>query len=404
MKFITENNYMKTKQILGMAALLGVSLSSCKKEGCTDPKANNYNEEARKDDGSCTYDPVMTVPSTYVFTDDAGNNTVSFTGQQQRLDMLSEMTTYMKTGNTTGTTLSATQLKNMYANNGFTWVDANSLGMTGSSKQLENKTAGGDGTIIAIFQGYMDSLANASTASGAGSAGTAGVVTSNSGTKQYLFDAQGYEYTQLIEKGLMGAVFYYNISSHYLSSAQIDVDNASPVDAAGGKHYTLMEHHWDEAYGYFTSEIDYPTNGTDRFWGKYANSRESLLGSATKIATAFRTGRAAISFGDMTERNAQIAIINTEMERMIAGTAIHYLNGAASDITDDALRNHQLSEAVAFIGGLAYGANPSITTTQINSILSTIGTDFYSVSASDLTSARDQLSTIFNMDDIKTVL
>ncbi len=394
---------MKTRTI-GMVALVGLALASCKKEGCTDPQANNYNEEARKDDGSCTYDPVMEVPSTYVFSDDAGNNTVSFSGQQQRLDMLSEMVTYMKTSNTQGVSVSATQLKDMYANNGYSWTDANGLGMTGSSKQLENKTAGGDGTIIAIFHDYMDSLASASTATGAGSAGTAGVVTSNSGTKQYLFDGNGVEYTQLIEKGLMGAVFYYNISSHYLSSAQIDVDNVSPVDAAGGKHYTLMEHHWDEAYGYFTSEINYPSSGTDRFWGKYANSRESLLGSASKISTAFRTGRAAISFGDMTERNTQIAIINTEMERMIAGTAIHYLNGAVSDITDDALRNHQLSEAVAFIGGLAYGANPSISNAQITAVLATIGTDFYNVSANDLTSARDQLSTIFNMDDIKTLL
>lgn len=45
---------------LVMLALIGVfSLGavSCKKEGCTDPEANNYNDKAKKDDGSCTYDP-----------------------------------------------------------------------------------------------------------------------------------------------------------------------------------------------------------------------------------------------------------------------------------------------------------------------------------------------------------
>ena len=397
---------MRTAKLMGLVALLAVATTSCKKKGCVDPLAINYDKDAKKDDGSCEYteDDSYTVPSTYAFTDASGNNTVSFSGQQQRLDMLSEMVTYMKSANTMGTSLSATQLKDMYANNAYTWTDANGLGMTGSSKQLENKTAGGDGVIIAIFQDRMDSIASNSTSVVAGSAGTAGVVTSGDGTKNYLMSATGMEYTQLIEKGLMGAVFYYNISSHYLSSAQIDVDNSSAVDAAGGKYYTLMEHHWDEAYGYFTSEIDYPTNGTDRFWGKYANSREALLGSATNIATAFRTGRAAISNDDMTTRNAQITIINTEMERMIAGTAIHYLNGAMSDITDDARRNHQISEAVAFIEGLAYGANPTITNAQITTILGTIGNDFYNVSLGDLTSARDQLSTIFNMDDIKTVL
>ncbi|MCE3296118.1 MAG: hypothetical protein K0R65_1832 [Crocinitomicaceae bacterium] len=49
---------MKTKNmkfsILLVAGVL--SMVSCKKEGCTDPNATNYSEEAKKDDGSCTYD------------------------------------------------------------------------------------------------------------------------------------------------------------------------------------------------------------------------------------------------------------------------------------------------------------------------------------------------------------
>jgi len=32
---------------------------SCKKEGCTDEKANNFSEEATEDNGTCTYDPVL---------------------------------------------------------------------------------------------------------------------------------------------------------------------------------------------------------------------------------------------------------------------------------------------------------------------------------------------------------
>lgn len=34
-------------------------LSSCKTEGCTDPKANNFSYEAEKDDGSCDYGGCM---------------------------------------------------------------------------------------------------------------------------------------------------------------------------------------------------------------------------------------------------------------------------------------------------------------------------------------------------------
>jgi hypothetical protein len=47
-----------TIQALAITMLIGGSmatLSSCKKEGCTDPNATNYSDEAKKDDGSCTY-------------------------------------------------------------------------------------------------------------------------------------------------------------------------------------------------------------------------------------------------------------------------------------------------------------------------------------------------------------
>ncbi len=50
---------MKTKYLILTCLLVGLALTfdSCKKKGCTDPTANNYNEKAKKDDGSCTYDP-----------------------------------------------------------------------------------------------------------------------------------------------------------------------------------------------------------------------------------------------------------------------------------------------------------------------------------------------------------
>lgn len=49
---------MKTTQLLTTALLLGISIlfTNCKKKtGCTDAVAYNYDSEAKKDDGSCTY-------------------------------------------------------------------------------------------------------------------------------------------------------------------------------------------------------------------------------------------------------------------------------------------------------------------------------------------------------------
>ena len=40
---------------------LGAGFSSCKKKGCTDATATNFNSKAKKDDGSCLYKPMITI-------------------------------------------------------------------------------------------------------------------------------------------------------------------------------------------------------------------------------------------------------------------------------------------------------------------------------------------------------
>lgn len=390
--------------------------TSCKKEGCTDAKAVNYDADAEEDDGTCLMLPDSleknySVPSTYTFTDESGNNTVLFSGQKQRLDMLSEMATYMKTGNTAGTALSAAVLKNMYVNSSYTWLDANGLGLTGSSKQLKNKTAENDAGIQAMFESYMDSLEVVSSRTvvnvESGASGTGGVYPNDGVKGPYLMSATGIEYMQFVEKGLMCAVFMNQMTINYLGSVSTD-NNTDVSDAADGKFYTEMEHHWDEAYGYFTSSEDYPTSGTDRFWGKYANGREPILESATTIAKAFRHGRAAISNNDYKERDAQISIIRTEIEKVCAGTGIHYLNEAKTNFGNVTTRNHQLSEAWAFINGLRFGYNSvngiSISAAEIDQALSYIGIDFNAVTVIGLQNAIDLVASKTGLESHKANL
>ncbi len=51
----TIKNVTKTTTAFLVAFALGSSLFSCKKEGCTDSTAINYNGKAKKDDGSCKF-------------------------------------------------------------------------------------------------------------------------------------------------------------------------------------------------------------------------------------------------------------------------------------------------------------------------------------------------------------
>lgn len=345
--------------------------------------------------------PSYTVPSTYTFTDGSGNSTVDFSGQAARLEMLSEMVTYMKTANTLGTTISASTLKSMYANNGYTWVDALGLSMTGSSKQLKDKTAAGDVGIQTLFENYMDSIALHSSLNYSNSSetyGNAGVWTN--GSKNYLMAANGYEYGQIIEKGLMCAVFMNQMTVNYLGQVP-NVDNTSLVS---GKTYTVMQHYWDEAYGYFTSATDFPSSGTNRFWGKYSDVVNPILGSSSKISEAFRKGRAAIDNKDYTTRDAQITIIRNEMEKICAGSAIHYLNEARTNITNNTVKNHVLSEARGFLDGLRFGYNSvnavGMTAADINTALAYIE-DFGNITISDINAAIDLIASKTGLTSVK---
>ena len=386
----------KLNLVLSGLALL--TIVSCGKEGCTDVLASNYVADATKDDGSCEYDTASTnsytVPTTYEFTDADGNNTVSYGGQTARMDMLSEMVTYLKTENndTAGAvTLDAATLLAMYDNSYTGWTDQS---LVNNGKQLKSKTALNDAGVQAMFEGWMNAAANASSDS----------------TTGYLQDASGVEWTQVIEKGLMGACFASQMTSNYLAGLSSD-DNTMPVDASAGKYYTEMEHHWDEAYGYFTDAVDYPTSGTDRFWGKYANKSylEDNLGSATDISTAFRTGRAAISAGVTADALAQADIINAEVKQMVAGMAIHYLNDVKSKIgvANQNAINHSMSEALAFIFGIQFITDtPDMSTNDIMLLVSQIEPSVANTSM-DLTGINtliDQIAVATGLEAVKDLL
>lgn len=374
---------MKTKYIILSAIAISSFLSSCKKDITPAPEVT-----------PTPTGPTYTVPTTYTFTN------VNYSGQTSRLDMLTELATYMKTGNTSGTVLDVQKLKDMYSNSNNQF---SSSALNTSGKQIKDKVFSLDQS---MFELYMDTLATVSTSTVVGSNGVAGVVTSpNDATKKYLCAANGIEYTQVIEKGLMGALAYYQTAAVYLDDSKIGVtvDNTIVVTGQG----TAREHGWDEAFGYFGAPTDFPSSTTisqARFWAKYCNARNTILSSNATIMNAFLKGRAAISNNDNTTKEEQRTIIRDNWEKVIAATIISYINNTKNNFADDAVRNHNLSEVIGFIMNLKYNPTKKITNAQITQLEGYIGRNLYNVTTQNLDNAKDLLSTVYGLDSVKNSL
>ncbi len=356
--------------------------SACKKEGCTDDTALNYNPKAKKDNNSCEYaviaDNSYTIPTTYVFLDANGHSTVNYSGQDDRINQLAQMATKMKTGN--ASILNAQDLKDMFSNVGG---NGNSNFNFTSSKQLKDKCFALD---QATIDGFFDSLAIASQSyMNTASNGQAGVLTS--GTSKYLFDKNGKQYDEIIQKSIMGACFMNQALNYYFADAQMAVDNTTAVDAANNKYYTQMEHHWDEAFGYFSVPVNFPTSPATLFWGKYCDSQNATLGSNAIMMNNFLKGRAAISNNKLADRDAAIQSIRIMWENISAKQALKYLEeGIGYFGNDDAKFLHVMSEAYGFAQNLRYAPESTrrMTQTEVNSLMALFGDNFWNLTNSDL--------------------
>lgn len=319
--------------------------------------------------------PTDSTPSTYAFTRD-GNSSVSFSGQVQRQAMLTELSNYIKSG--TSTALDFTVMENMYdnQNNPFADTELNTSGKSLSSKTSASATHVFDqGSTINYFKDWMREAAAASINPSTASAGVAGIVSSADGSTQYLVDSTGLEYAQMVQKGLMGAVLMDQMVNNYLTDLKLNVEN-DEVEA--GKNYTVMEHHWDEAYGYFTIvedlELDPSVTQARGFWGGYLVGLEDNFDYATDMYYAFRKGRQAIVNKNYTVRDNQIPTITDGMEEAAAIKAIGYLNKGSNSLNSGnvAAAFHQLSEGVGFIFSLRYSASELVSAQQSDQWIETL--------------------------------
>ncbi|WP_242921317.1 DUF4856 domain-containing protein [Pontibacter liquoris] len=335
--------------------------------------------------------PTYEVPTTYTFEN------VNYAGQTTRLNMLNELNDYIKGGNNGGV-LDAQKIKNMYANTAAPFANA---ALNSSDKQLKNKTIA---TAQAQYEGYFDAVALASQSAGApASNGTPGLLTTADGSRKYLVDAKGVELAQLIKKGLMGAILYYQAVDHYLTEEEIGaaVDNKTVTLGEG----TAMQHHWDEAFGYFGAPTDFPANTTSAlYWAGYSTEVDAVLGSNKAIMNAFIQGRAAINANDAKTKEAAAATLRKEWERLAVASAIMELKEARENVADQAKKSHYLSEGKGFVLSLAYKGDHVISDAKYNEVLTKIGDNFYTTTADDIAAAIDILSTAYQLDNIKAQL
>ncbi len=346
---------------------------------------------------SCSKDedttPEYEIPSTYSF------DNVSYTGQTQRLSMMTELKRYMGTSISENGVLDATRLKAMFAND---VTKAQFEGTYEDSKQIKSKTFE---IVQNDFELLFDELAEVSQSTTEGLEGVSGRISSLDGAKTYLVGADGLDHAQVIEKGLMGACFYYQATAVYFGADKMNVDNEI-VEAGEG---TEMEHHWDEAFGYFGVEKNFPSSLDNLlFWGNYSNKRNEILGSNQKMIDALLKGRAAISNKDLDARNEAITTARKEWELIAVGSALHYLNSGINNFDDMSLRSHGLSEAIGFVFSLQFNPDKKITNSEVGEILTMIAGDddfanmnLYNTTVERLQQAKDKLANDYDLNDKK---
>lgn len=370
---------MKKISIL-LIAFIAVVFISCKKETTTQ---------------------TVTLPSTYNF------DNVDFSEQTTLLSMLTAIGVEMRKGLTQD--LSGATLFNMYSNTANPFSN-DTLNFSGA--QLREETYADD---IPVFDSYFQNLAAVSTlranlVTGGGMAGTAISVIDN--TKKYLVDSNGVEYAQLIQKGLMGAVFYYRISQDETAKSTLDASDNTTVTPGSGTH---MQHEWDEAFGYWGVPVTLTASNFDSlntakkvyFYGNYVSKGEDI-GLVGKLLTAYIKGRDAIGRKDYATRDAAAADVRKDFELINACGYISYLNQAVAASGDYATFCHTMSEGFGFFNALKYNSGKKISQTDFDDILSKyyVGgkLSFAHFTSLELISIRDRLSTIYGLDSIKNTL
>ena len=383
-----QKNLIKAGILAGMVLLF----TACKDDG-NDLGDGNGDTGIITNVNDIEYD--FNVPSTYVFERN-NETTVSFSGQSQRLAMNKEILSYFSV--TSGKTTAEIEAAFAHEAGNNDFIDAGSLGLNASSKNVKSKIAASDDlfgsdavakeAIQAVFSAYIasqvaDVVPNKDNTA---TEGNAGMIADGSSTRYV--NGKGLEYNQAFAKGSIGALIVDQVLNNYLGSTRINnEDYISKNDAETleeGKNYTKYEHHYDEAFGYvygdpsvdFESPISYES---DSFLFKYITRVESdtdFSGIQEQIFKAFRIGRAAVVAQDYDVLKDAVTVLQYQISKVIGVRAVYYLQAGKNALAaqDFGGAFHDLSEGYGFVYSLQFTRNPEtdapyLSASEVNSLI-----------------------------------
>lgn len=295
----------------------------------------------------------LDIPAAYDGTAFAANTVTQDAVRGQLEDLVTEA----KKGRTTGTALDYTTLSGLYN------AGAPSLKSITSTYYAGRLDGAGN---------WLDELAKA-----VGTTYTPGIPAGQGGTfGGYLFEENGLEIEQLLEKGLFGAALY----NHAVTLMQGDM---TPSTA-------------DRLVRIFGAHPDFPNTPTaakatnpDKFMANYAARRDKNDGTGlySRMKNAFIKLQAALKAGSAynTERDEALAAIRENWEKVNAGTVINYCHSVISTMSStnptDAQKAgalHAYSECVGFIHGWRTipQAYKTITDAEIDEILTLLNAPY----------------------------
>merc|ERR1711937_159171 len=302
-----------------------------------------------------------------------GKNSVSFGGQTTRLNMADELYDGMNSNESStdmlmqqfkeGTGFSDPSILEGYGNAAGGY-GPNLIGK-GARGCLNEKNEESVAALTAMIEDFGENVIPAWNTPAAD--GSPGYLSDDIRTIQV--NSKGWELDQTFQKGLIGAFSLDQIVNNYLQPCKLDADGKREANTNGvvaeDKPFTMMEHAWDEAFGYVYGQEPDPTadlivpGGDGTLLNKYlkkASTGPLVPGIARAIFGAF---------------------IDTYLNA--------YLDAKKAGNPADAI--HALSEAYGFIFSLAFTNNgdgdPYFTQEEVGSILQSMD-NFWQIKDEDV--------------------